>query len=51
MTNIILTLIHFLNIVYFYVNIDISENIVNIKYNLRVFILLINILSIVEKVI
>ena len=46
---IIPTYIHYLNIVYFYVNTNILENIVNINYNNVILILLINILNIVKK--
>ena len=49
--NIILILIHYLNIVYCYKNIDILENIVNINYNNVILILQINILNIVNMVI
>ena len=50
-TNIILNNIHYLNIVYYYKNTNISENIVNINYNLRIFILLTNILNIAKMAI
>ena len=46
---IIPTYIHYLNIVYFYVNTNILENIVNINYNNVILILLINILNIVKR--
>ena len=50
-TNTILSLIHYLNIVYYCKNTNISKNIVNINYNLRILILLTNILNIVKMAI
>ena len=51
MTSILLTHILYLNIVYFYKNINISKNIVNMCYNLVILIKLENILNIVKKVV